>query len=83
MEKFLKTRNRKVGRAYRNYKNLFEQIKKRVKKLHFSNLIMKYKNNMKMKWYVIKEAIGKVLLGDKSSQIRFITSTDSIAKNFY
>ena len=60
-EKLLKTRCRKVENAYKNYKNLFEQIKKRAKRLHFSNLIIKYKNNIKMTWsVVIKEATGKI-----------------------
>ena len=47
--------------AYKNYKNLFEQMKKRAKRLHFSNLVIKYKNNIKMTWSAIKEAkiIGK------------------------
>ena len=38
---------------------LFEQVKKRAKRLHFSKSITKYKNNMKMTWSVVKEAIGK------------------------
>ena len=28
-------------------------------KLHFSNLILKYKHNIKKTWKVIKESIGK------------------------
>ena len=47
-EKFLKTRCKKAENAYKNYKNVFEQIKKLAKRFHFSNLIMKYKNNIKM-----------------------------------
>ena len=35
-EKFLKTRNQKMELEYKNYKNLFETIKKRSKKLHYS-----------------------------------------------
>ena len=38
---------------------------------------------MKMEWSVINEAIGKIFFGNKSFQIRSITSTDSKAKNFY
>ena len=53
-EKFLKTRCKKAENAYKNYKNLFEQIKKRAKRLHFSNLIIKYKNNIKMAWSCYK-----------------------------
>ena len=84
----MKTRCQKAENAYKYYKNLFEQIKKRVKRLHFSNLIIKYKNNIKMTMSVIKKAIGK----NSSRQQKFpnktklgsklITSTDSIAQNF-
>ena len=35
-EKFLKTRNQKMELEYKNYKNLFETIKKRSKKPHYS-----------------------------------------------
>ena len=53
-EKFLKTRRKKTENAYKNYKKLFEQIRKRAKRLHFSKLIIKYKNKIKMTWSVIK-----------------------------
>ena len=46
-EKFLKNRIEKHELAYKTYKRLFESIKKYSKKLHFSNLILKYKNNIK------------------------------------
>ena len=85
---FLKTRRKKAENACKNYKNLFEQITKRARRFYFSNLIIKYKNNIKMTWSVIKEARGKIFswrqnftnkinLGSK-----FITSADSIAENF-
>ena len=57
-------------------------------KLYFSKLILKYKNNIKKTWQVIKEAIGKEkckqqnlpkkILVDKKS----ITETESIAESF-
>ena len=40
---------------YKNYKQLFEAIKK----VHFSNLITQYKYNIKKTWALIREAIGK------------------------
>ena len=56
--------------------------------MHFSKLILKYKNNIKKTWQVIKEAIGKEkykqqnlpkkILVDKIS----ITETESIAESF-
>ena len=46
-DKFLKTRSQKRELEYKNYKNLFEAIKKRSKKLHSSKLIIKCKENIK------------------------------------
>ena len=39
--------NDKTKKEYQDHKNLFESIKKRSKKLYFSKLILKYKNNIK------------------------------------
>ena len=86
--KFLKKRNEKTKKEYQDYKKLFESIKKRSKKLYFIKLILKYKNNIKKTWQVIKEAIGKEkckqqnlpkkILVDKIT----ITETESIAESF-
>ena len=46
-EKFLKNRNKKNELEYKTYKKLFESVIKRSKKLHFSNLILKYKQHKK------------------------------------
>ena len=40
-------------------KKIFESIKKRSKKLYFSKLLLKYKNNIKKIWQVIKEVREK------------------------
>ena len=58
-QKLLKTRTEKNESEYKNYKKLFESVKKRSKKLYFSSLIMKYQNNIKKCWNVIKDVIGK------------------------
>lgn len=39
----------KLDGKHKHYKELFEQVKKRAKKLHFSNLITIYRNNIVMK----------------------------------
>ena len=57
--KFLKNRNNQNEYEYKNYKKLFQSIKKQAKRHYFSSLVIKYKNNIKKTWYVIKEAIGK------------------------
>ena len=40
---------------YKHYKKLFESVKNHLKKLHFSNLILKNKNNIKKTWQIMKE----------------------------
>ena len=45
--------------TYKNYKNLFEKIKKSSKKLYYQNKIEKCKNNIKTTWKTMKEIIGK------------------------
>ena len=45
--KFLKNRNQKNETECKNYKKLFEFIKRRSKKLYFSKLTLKYKSNIK------------------------------------
>ena len=39
----------KLDGKHKHYKALFEQVKKRAKKLHFSNLINIYRNDIVMK----------------------------------
>ena len=46
-QKFLKTRNHKSELEQKNYKNLFEEIAERPKKLHYSKLTVDYKENVK------------------------------------
>ena len=46
-DKILKNRSEKNKLEYKIHKYLFEAVKKRSKKLHFSKLILRYKNNIK------------------------------------
>ena len=39
----------KLDGKHKHYKELFEQVKKPAKRLHFSNLITIYRNNIVMK----------------------------------
>ena len=87
-EKFLKNRTEKPELAYKTYKRLFESIKKHSKKLHLSNPILKYKNNIKKPWEVIKESIGKRNCHDQNFPKKIvvdgkdITDEELIAKCF-
>ena len=53
-EKILKNWNEKNELEYKTYKKLFESIKKRSKKLHISDLILKHKHNIKKIWHLLK-----------------------------
>ena len=48
-----------MKKQYEDYKRFFESFKKRSNKFYFSELILKYKNNIKKSWQAIKKAIRK------------------------
>ena len=58
--KFLKNRSEKIETKYKNYKNLFEAIKKRSKKNHFSKLILIFKKNITKLGKLLKIQLAKV-----------------------
>lgn len=68
-KKILKTGTQKSEGEHKHYKQLFEQVKKYSKKyskkLHFSNLIPKYRSYTKMKWSVIKRSYRQKSLADR------------------
>ena len=66
-EKFLKKRNAFNETAYKTYKNLFEAIKRKSKKNHYSQKILQFKYDIKKRWNVMKEIIGKAKHSKKSN----------------
>ena len=88
-QKFLKNRNVKNETEYKSYKKLFETIKKRSKQNHFSKLILKYKDNVKKTWTVIKDAIGTSRCTQHTFPKKIIhesktfTDTNLIAQEFH
>ena len=50
---------KKMSLSTKLARNIFSQIKNDSKKMHFSNLILKYKHYIKKTWEVIKESIRK------------------------
>ena len=79
--KFLKKKTEKTEKDYLDYEKLFESLKKRSKKMHYSNLILKYKDIIKKTWQVIKETLGK----EKSSQSlpKTVLVNECNTKHFY
>ena len=61
-EKYLKKRTTENEKIYKTYKSLFESIKKKSKKLYYSEKLLKLQGNAKHVWKVIKEIIGNTKL---------------------
>ena len=59
-ERFLKKHTPQNEQQYKNYKNLFETIKKKAKIIYFSNKLLKCTGNIKKTWNVMKNIIGKL-----------------------
>ena len=58
--KFLKSKNPENELIYKNYKKLFENLRKKFKQNYYLDLLEKHKDNVKQGWYVLKEITGKV-----------------------
>ena len=59
MKSFKKIEMKKMTLNTKLTRNFFNQLRKGSKKLRFSNLILKYKHNIKKTWEVVKDSIGK------------------------
>ena len=57
-ENFLKNRNPGKELNYKQYKTLFEPLKKKSKKNYYSDLTDSHKYNIKKTWNIMKEIIG-------------------------
>jgi hypothetical protein len=86
--KYLKNKTIKYETEYKNYKNLFEKIKKKAKQLHYSSLFKKYLNNSKKTWQLIKEITGKGRIKTSNfpkvlkTETGLTYNTDEMAENF-
>ena len=58
-EWFLKKLSLLNEQKYKNYKNLFYTIKKKAKKIYYSNKLLKCTGDVKKTWKVMKDIIGK------------------------
>ena len=58
-EKFLKKKSPKNEKEYKDYKQLFEKIKKDSKKKYFQEKLSFYKNDIKNTWKTLKDVVGK------------------------
>ena len=57
--KFLKTKTLEDEFKYKNYKSIFEKLRKKTKRRYYSKLLHKYETDSKRTWQVVKEIPGK------------------------
>ena len=58
--KFLKNKTIESEKTYKNYKNMFEKVKKKAKQTYYSKLLRKYQFDSKKTWQIMKEINGKL-----------------------
>ena len=86
--KFLKSKNPEDELIYKNYKNLFEKLRKKSKQNYYSNLLEKHKDNAKQRWQILKEITEKVQKKNQSlpttleTENRIISDKNAIAEEF-
>ena len=77
-EKFLKHRTQESKQIYKDYKNLFEIIKRKSKKQFYSEKLMKFQGNAKKTWPIMKELIGKNKIYKSSFPQKIVIDTTEI-----
>ncbi|XP_065684330.1 uncharacterized protein LOC136096701 [Hydra vulgaris] len=70
--KYLKNRSEANLFLYKQYKNLFEKIKKKHKILYYSNQMQKFNRDLKKTWDIMKEIIGKGITNSNKMPSRVI-----------
>ena len=60
----MKKKSPKNENEYKDYKQLFEKIKKDSKKKYFQKKFSFYKNDIKNTWKTLKDAIGKTKINE-------------------
>ena len=85
-ENILKKKSPKNEKEYKDYKQLFEKIKKDFKKKYFQEKFTFYKNDIKNTWKTLKDVIGKTKINENripkkiALENKEITDQKTIAK---
>ena len=87
-EKFLKEKSPKNEKEYKDYKQLFEKIKKDSKKKYFQEKLSFSKNDSKNTWKTLRDVIVKIKINENrppkkiALENKEITDQKTIAKKF-
>lgn len=77
-QKFLKRKTFESEEKYKNYKSLFEKIKRNLKKLHYQKEFAKNVGDSKNTWNTIKNIIGKDITR-KGSPDKLLSDSNTIS----
>lgn len=80
-EKYLKTKSQISLEKYKDFKKLFETIKKKSKVNYYNQQITKYKNNAKKTWEIMKEIIGKTKIITDSFPKEIVLENNEVVSN--
>ena len=84
----MKKKSSKNEKEYKDYKQLFEKIKKDSRKKYFQEKFSFYKNHIKNTWKTLKDVIGKIKINENrlskkiSLENKEITDQKTIAEKF-
>ena len=57
--KFLKNKSIQNEQFYKNYKHLFEKLRKKAKQLYYQSILKDCQNDMTRTWQIMKKIMGK------------------------
>ena len=57
--KFLKNKSTQNEQIYKNYKHLFEKLRKKAKQTYYQSILKDCQNDMTRTWQIMKEITGK------------------------
>ena len=57
--KFLKNKLTQNEQIYKNYKHLFEKLRKKAKQTYYQSILKDCQNDMRRTWQIMKEITGK------------------------
>ena len=75
--KFLKTKSIQNEQTYKNYKHLFEKLRRKANQTYYQSTLKDYQNDMKRAWQIMKESTRESTL----NSIRFPQSINDHGKS--
>ena len=79
--KFLKNKSTQNEQIYKNYKHLFEKLRKKAKQTYYQSILKDCQNDMRRTWQIMKEITGKCKVNSNRFPKSINVNGKSIKKN--